>query len=150
MQTLVEREQWENLPERMDVELMRAGLCSFQSGRYLCDSCRVAPLISDSDVTIGAMLAVHKQLQNALTKARDDHDRERLRKAFPGLRSCTHPHFLAIRCYLDSKPEQFFDKTSCEAHLAWLIGRRHSHGQLLKGYLSKTSHEINNALLFLR
>ena len=111
---------------------------------------QVAPLVYDSGATIGEMLAVHKQLQNALTKARDDHDRERLRKAFPALRSCTHPHFLAIRRYLDSKPERFFEKTSCEAHLTWLLGRRHSHGQLLKDYLSKMSHETNNALLFLR
>lgn len=96
------------------------------------------------------MLAVHNQLQNALTKARDDHDRERLRAVFPALRSCTHPHFLAIRRYLDSKPEQFFDKTSCEAHLAWLLRRRHSHGQLLKEHLSKMSHVINTSLLFLR
>ena len=94
------------------------------------------------------MPAVHKQFENTLTKARNDHDRVRLGEAFPVLRSCTHQHFLAIRRYLDSRPEKFFEKTSCHTHLAWLGDRRDTRGHPLKDYLSKRSREINNALLF--
>ena len=96
------------------------------------------------------MHALHEQLQNPLTKARDAHDRARLAVAFPVLQSCSEPRFLALRCYLDSRPERFFDEASCEAHLAWLRSCSDARGPRLKEYLTDTNREINSALLFLR
>ena len=96
------------------------------------------------------MHPLHEQLQNPLTKARDAHDRARLAAAFPVLQSCSEPRFLALRRYLDSRPERFFDEASCDAHLAWLRGCSEARGPRLKEYLSRANREIDSALLFLR
>jgi hypothetical protein len=96
------------------------------------------------------MHALHKQLQNPLTRERDARDRARLATAFPTLRSCSDLHFLALRRYLDSRPERFFDEMTYETYLDWLQRRDKKNSETLKEYFSRFDAEINRALLFLR
>ena len=96
------------------------------------------------------MHPLHDQLQNPLTRERDARDRARLAAAFPALRTCSDPHFLALRCCLDNRPERFFDETAYETHLYWLQRRDKTDGEALKEYLCRFDTEINRALLFLR
>ena len=96
------------------------------------------------------MNTIHKQLQNPLTRKRDDLDRTRLIAAFPILRSNSDPYFLALRRYLDSRPEKFFDETSYTTYLSWLQRRDKADRNGLKQYLSQSEAVINHALLFLR
>ena len=98
------------------------------------------------------MHALYEKLQNPLTRERDARDRSRLVTAFPALQSCSEPHFLALRRYLDGRPERFFDETAYEAYLDWLQRRDKTDGKelKLKEYLFQFDAEINRALLFLR
>ena len=96
------------------------------------------------------MHALHEQLQNPLTRERDALDRARLATAFPALQSCSERHFLALRCYLGSRPERFFDETAYETYLGWLQRRDATDHEALKAYLSECDSAINRALLFLR
>ena len=96
------------------------------------------------------MPELHEQLQNPLTQTRDLHDRERLAAVFPVLESCSASRFLALRRYLDSRPERFFDRACCDVHLAWLRGCSKTRGARLKQYMAEASSEISGALLFLR
>lgn len=96
------------------------------------------------------MHALHEQLQNPVTRERDARDRARLAAAFPDLQSCSEPHFLALRRYLGSRPERFFDKTAYETYLEWLKRHDETDGKALNAYLSESAVEINRALLFLR
>ena len=95
------------------------------------------------------MRTLHEQLQNPLTRERDSQDRERLAVAFPLLWSCAEPRFLALRCYLDRRPERFFDKEAHDAYLLWLIDSSKTQGQRLRQYLLEAEKEINRALFFL-
>ena len=94
--------------------------------------------------------SLHAQLQNPLTKARDTHDRSRLAVAFPLLHSESESGSLALRCYLDSRPEKFFDRHTYKTQLAWLQRRKTTSGQQLTGYLSSITHDTDSALRFLR
>lgn len=94
--------------------------------------------------------SLHGQLQNPLMKARNAYDRARLATAFPVLRSESESVSLALRCYLDGRPEKFFSRQAYVTYLTWLQGRRAASGQLFKDYLSSVTREINSALLFLR
>jgi hypothetical protein len=96
------------------------------------------------------MHTLHKQLQNPLTRQRDARDRARLASAFPALQSCSEPHFLALRRYLDNRPEKFFDETAYETYLGWLQRRDGKDGEALEEYFLRYDGEINRALLFLR
>ncbi len=96
------------------------------------------------------MHALHKQLQNPLTRQRDTRDRARLASAFPVLQSCSEPHFLALRRYLGSRPEKFFDETAYETYLDWLQRRDGTDREALREYLLRYDSEINRAVLFLR
>ena len=96
------------------------------------------------------MRTLHEQLQNPLTRERDSQDRARLAVAFPLLRSCAEPRFLALRCYLDRRPERFFDKEVHATYLSWLIDSSKTQGQRLRQYLLGAENEINRALFFLR
>ena len=69
------------------------------------------------------MRTLHEQLENPLTKERNNQIRGRLAAAFPPLQSCTDQRFMALRCYLDSRPEKFFDKVAYSTHLRWLIDK---------------------------
>jgi len=91
---------------------------------------------------------LYKQLQNPLTQMRNEIDRERLSVAFPSLRS--EPHILALRCYLDDRPEKFFDPPAYRFYLNWLQQRDKVDSEGLKKYFSNFDTEINRALLFLR
>ena len=96
------------------------------------------------------MRSLHEQLQNPITRERDSQNRARLAVAFPVLKSCTEPRFLALRCYLDSRPEKFFDKAAQDTYLAWLVATSKTTSQRLKRYLCEAENEINRALFFLR
>lgn len=80
------------------------------------------------------MHALHKILKNPLTQVIDDQDRERLTTTFPALQACPTPHFLALRCYLNSRPEKFFDKTAYTVYLDWLQARDGRDREALKEY----------------
>lgn len=96
------------------------------------------------------MLSVYEQLQNPLTRERDSSDRARLTAAFPALQSYSEPHFLALRRYLDSRPERFFDEKVYDTYLDWLQRRDERDVEPLKEYLLQSDAEINRAMLFLR
>ena len=96
------------------------------------------------------MRSLHEQLQNPLTRERDAQNRARLAVAFPVLQSCAEPRFLALRRYLDSRPEKFFDEAAHDTYLAWLIDTSKTRGQRLRQYLLEAENEINRALFFLR
>lgn len=93
---------------------------------------------------------LHRQLENQLTRAQDAHDRVRLAAAFPVLQTGSESGSLALRRYLERRPEKFFDRQTYGTHLAWLQSRRATSAQQLQSYLSSLTHEINSALLFLR
>ena len=57
---------------------------------------------------------------------------------------------LALRRYLDNRPEKFFDKEAYETYLRWLQSHDQIRPKELKAYLSEFDAEINRALLFLR
>ena len=57
---------------------------------------------------------------------------------FSTLKSCSEQHFLALRRYLDDRPEKFFDETSYEIYLDWLQRRDETDGKALKEYFSQT------------
>ena len=96
------------------------------------------------------MRSLHEQLQNPLTRERDSQNRARLAVAFPVLKSCAESRFLALRCYLDSRPEKFFDKAAHDTYLAWLMATSKTRSQCLRRYLREAENEINRALFFLR
>lgn len=96
------------------------------------------------------MHTLQVQLKNPLTKERDARDRARLIALFPELESQIEPRFLALRRYLDCRPERFFDKTTYQSYLDWLKEQDKSNGNRLRNYLSDKDAEINRALLFLR
>ena len=50
------------------------------------------------------------QLQNPLTRERDQVDRARVLLSFPVLGRETEQHALVLRRYLDNRPEKFFDR----------------------------------------
>ena len=89
-------------------------------------------------------------LKNPLTQKRDARDRERIRTAFPDLLLGGNEHYLALRRYLDNRPDKFFDRTVYIIYLRWLQGQKDTDSQALRGYFSKFNTEINRALLFLR
>ena len=93
---------------------------------------------------------LHKQLQNVLTGPRNAHDLQRLTAAFPVLRAASESGSLALRRYLDRRPEKFYDRETYGTYLAWLHRRRATSEEPLMGYLSGIAHDINSALLFLR
>jgi len=95
-------------------------------------------------------LAIYEKIQNPLMQARDARDRKRLAVTFPALQLCFGPHYLALRCYLDNRPEKFFDELAYKTHLNWLQKRDQIDGKALRGYLSRFDAEINRALFFLR
>lgn len=96
------------------------------------------------------MHALHEHLQCPLTRQRDARDRERLAAAFPVLRTCAASHYLALRRYLNDRPEKFFSLGAYEIYLDWLQTRDSSHRETLKAYFADHQGEFNRALLFLR
>jgi len=93
---------------------------------------------------------LHRQLENALTKERNARDRERLLRAFPALADCVEPHYLALRQYVDHRPERFFDESAYRIYLSWLNERASSDGHSLRSYLQQADGDLNRALVFLR
>ena len=90
------------------------------------------------------------QLQNPLTRERDQVDRERILLSFPTLGRKSEQHALILRRYLDSRPEKFFDRPVFDAYLGWLQRRDQTRPKQLKAYLSQFGSEIDRAFLFLR
>ena len=96
------------------------------------------------------MHALHKQLQNSLTRERDARDRAHLKKTFPALQSCSDPHFLSLRQYLDGRPNRFYDETAYKTYLDRLQSWHKKDESKLRDYLDQYKAEINRAILFLR
>ena len=96
------------------------------------------------------MHPLHEQLQNPLTRLRNTNDGIRIARAFKGLPTRWELGQLALRRYLDARPERFFDETVYRSYLGWLQKRGETDDEALKEYLVRAASEINNALLFLR
>ena len=90
------------------------------------------------------------QLQNPLTRERDQVDRARVLLSFPILGKETEQHALVLRRYLDNRPEKFFDRAAFDTYLCWLRRHDQTRPKQLKAYLSQFNSEIDRALLFLR
>ena len=90
------------------------------------------------------------QLQNPLTRERDQFDRARILLSFPVLGRETEQHALIFRRYLDNRPEKFFDRAAFDTYLCWLQRHDQTRPKQLKAYLSQFNSEIDRALLFLR
>ena len=90
------------------------------------------------------------QLQNPLTRERDQVDRARVLLSFPILGRETEQHALVLRRYLDNRPEKFFDRAAFDTYLCWLQRHDQTRPKQLKAYLSQFNSEIDRALLFLR
>ena len=90
------------------------------------------------------------QLQNPLTRERDQVDRARVLLSFPVLGRETEQHALVLRRYLDNRPEKFFDRAAFDTYLCWLQRHDQTRPKQLKAYLSQFNSEIDRALLFLR
>lgn len=96
------------------------------------------------------MHALGGRLRNPLTQKRDSRDRTRVAAIFPTLQSSSEARFLALRCYLEDRPEKFFAESAYKYFLEWLQKRDETDGGALKQYLFRFDSEINRALLFLR
>lgn len=96
------------------------------------------------------MNALQIRLQNPLTQARNENDRKRLIQSFLPLKFCTDQHFLALRCYLDHRPEKFMDKTAYQIYFDWLRKRDEQDRNEFRNHLLQIETEINQAFLFIR
>ncbi len=90
------------------------------------------------------------QLQNSLTKERDQRDRARVFEAFPILGAKSEHHSLVLRRYLYNRPEKFFDREAYKSYLEWLQSHDRTCSKQLRKYLAQFDFEISRALLFLR
>ena len=96
------------------------------------------------------MRTVHEQLENPLTRERNTQIRGRLAAAFPALQSCTDQRFMALQCYLDRRPEKFFDEVAYNTHLRWLMDISRNQGHYFRQHLLAVENELDRALFFLR
>jgi len=96
------------------------------------------------------MHGVHAKLQNPLTAARDAADRARLQTVFPELSACPEPRYLALRPYVESRPERLFNQAVYTVMLAWLKQRDELQRGRLRCLLASADAEINRAMVFLR
>lgn len=96
------------------------------------------------------MLAVYNELQNPLTRKRNARDRERIAVVFPDVATSVEGRFLALRRYVYSCPERFFDVDAHHFMYGWLQSRDAQHRGDLQRYLEENVRELNQALLFLR
>ena len=94
--------------------------------------------------------AVASQLQNPLTRGRDQQDHARILKLFAELPIESDQHALILRRYLDGRPEKFFAEQAYDTYLHWLQHQDNVRPEQLKGYFSDHESEIDHALLFLR
>jgi hypothetical protein len=95
------------------------------------------------------MHALYDQLQNPLTRECDAQDRTRLIELFPELASSPTPQFLALRRFLQRRPDAFFDRQAYRYYLTWLEARDSSDSAGLIQYFMGASAEFNRALIFL-
>jgi len=96
------------------------------------------------------MHPIHQDLQCPLTRRRDAGDRQRIATAFPALQACPVPHYLALRRYLDARPEKFYSRPAYELYVDWLQQRDARDRNGLKAYFSDHQSEFDRALMFLR
>lgn len=90
------------------------------------------------------------QLQNPLTRERDQVDRQRVLHSFPDLGNDAEEHALALRRYLDSRPEKFFDRAAFDTYLRWLTTTAQTRPTQLKSYFTRFGSRVDYAFLFLR
>lgn len=98
----------------------------------------------------GDMHPLQDHLRNPLRSEQDERDRVRIRTQFPDLSAAPGPHYLALRRYLDSRPESFYDRSAYQLTRDWLWSRDRSDHDGLQAYLSAQSSELSLALLYLR
>ncbi len=96
------------------------------------------------------MHPLDNQLQNPLTRVRNQDERGQLLSLFPMLSQCPDRHFLALRPYLAHCPEKFFSQEAFTSFLNWLEQTNLSQKHQLQSYLNLHLPEISNALQFLR
>lgn len=91
-----------------------------------------------------------RELVNPLTQARDDADRLRLLLVFAELEACPHSSILALRPYLDGRPECLFNRVIYRLMIDWLRDRDGRQRAELRKYLAGLDAELSSAMLFLR
>lgn len=96
------------------------------------------------------MHPLEEHLRNPLRSEQDRRDRGRLQTQFPDLAHAPGPHFLALRNYLDSRPQRFFDRDAFRLLRDWLWAREKSDHMGLQAYLRDNDPELSLALLHLR
>lgn len=96
------------------------------------------------------MHPIQDQLRNPLRIEQDQRDLVRLRVHFADLSRAADSHHLALRRYLDSRPECFYSRDAFQLTRDWLWNRDHSDEGGLKTYLADHHSEISQALLYLR
>lgn len=96
------------------------------------------------------MLAIYNKLQNPLTRMRNARDRARIVAIFPDVAASVEGRFLALRRYVHSCPERFFDIDAHRFMYGWLQNRDANQRTELQKYLEENDSEFNRALLFLR
>ncbi|MFC5050319.1 hypothetical protein ACFPK9_06820 [Rubritalea spongiae] len=96
------------------------------------------------------MHPLNQQLQNPLTRAANQHDREEILTRFPDLQDIPDGRCLALRRYVVSHPDRFFDQTAYDYYLRWLRNRARTDRELLQEYLTDNESELARALHFLR
>lgn len=89
-------------------------------------------------------------VQNPLTASRDAVDRASLCAVFLELAPADEDRVLALRPYLDSRPQKFFDRVSYQCLADWLKARDAVTPDELRVYLDKAEPELSRAFLFLR
>lgn len=96
------------------------------------------------------MHPLHDDLRFALSSRRDERDRQKLLTAFPALKGSPEQHYLALRRYLNARPERFFSRHCFHAYLDWLQTRHTTDSGRLSLYIAEHRAEIDRALLHLR
>lgn len=94
-------------------------------------------------------LTVYEQLQNPLTRRRNDAHRARVLKLSPAIATAATPHYLALRRYLVNAPERFFNRAVHQLFFSWLRDRNATDRVALQQYMDDAAVEIGRALLFL-
>lgn len=94
-------------------------------------------------------LTVYEQLQNPLTRRRNDAHRARVLKLFPATATVVTPHYLALRRYLVNAPERFFNRAVHQLFFSWLREHDATNRVALQQYMDDAAVEIGRALLFL-
>lgn len=82
-------------------------------------------------------------LENIVMRETHSRQRAQLLACFPRLVMCSHQNFLALRKYVTSTPQRFYDKDIYSDFLSWLNDRDARSRADLKAYFADHTAELN-------